>query len=263
VLSRAESYRNSLAKEFVAVPGMAKFYQQLDTALNTLSSSKAADKKFAFPPPKSNTLFVYLTASPIFLADQLYNFFNTSGFLIGPMLMANTALYDVIEMHKLSDLVEYKVGKAKPLLQDFPDKNWVMVGDSGQMDPVVYATLYRDLKGIPQPNAGESTPAAKNAAKKICIYIRAVSGVDATKEAQRNDPRRFVQDFVGVPPENWVVFSDASELAKVDPTKGCYPPGVTNPMPKKAEALKAEAALQEEQEEQTSSFWLTLSDIIL
>jgi len=240
-LSKSESFINTFAKEFHEIPGMPGFYQHLSTVLNTLPQQKGS---FGFAPPTSNVLFTYLSASPIFIADPLTAFIKKAGFPTGALILENALIYNPLEMSRIRDLLTYKVDKAQQLLKDFSEKNWVFVGDSGQMDPAVYANLYLQL--------------SKNPNKKICIYIRAVSGVQKDKEAIRNDPRRFMTDFRGVPPAKWVVFDKPSDLDGVDPNKDCYPPGKSNPIPEEAAKLAVqdaiqEAALQEMRENQWSS----------
>jgi len=215
VLSKDETFRTTFAKDFYAVPGMADFYQHLSKVLNTLPPQETSS---GFHTPTSNVLFAYLSASPIFIADLLVNFMKKSGFPTGALITANTLIFNIVKMSKLRDLLTYKTGKAQQLLKDFSQKNWIFVGDSGQMDPTVYATLYKQLSRDPN--------------KKICIYIRAVSGVNADREKIRNRPRRFIKAFDGVPHDKWVVFRDPKELEGVDPNKSCYPADQTNPHPK-------------------------------
>jgi len=244
ILSSAETFRTTFAKDFYAVPGMADFYQHLSKVLSTLPQQKGS---FGFAPPTSNVLFTYLSASPIFITDFLADFIKKSEFPTGALIMENALIYNPLEMSRIRDLLTYKVDKAQQLLKDFSEKNWVMVGDSGQMDPAVYATLYKQI--------------SKDANRKICIYIRAVPMVDnPSKVKLRNDPRRFMQDFDGIPPEKWVVFKDPKELEGVDPNKECYPAGKTNPIPKQAEELAKEAALEADQDMNENQWGSILSD---
>jgi len=154
-------------------------------------------------------------------------------------------------------------------MQTFPEKNWVMVGDSGQMDPVVYATLYKQLMGIVD---GAREVSKIDASKDVhgiplpptssrqppCIYIRMVKGFDAEAEKNLNCAGRFMKDLAGVNPEHWMVFSDPKELEGIDPTKSCYPPGKKNEMPAKASIERLQSTFKHTQP-MVQSMWLPLS----
>lgn len=231
ILDTKETLWNTFIRPFSPIKGMAQAYQSLRERINPL--------------------FVYCSASPIVIWQQLFDFLRNEQFPIGPMLMAQTTAYNFGKLMALKDLKGYKVEQARELRKRLPLKKWIMIGDSGQMDPAAYATIYAEMMNITQPASWLNLPSlgAARSSGKACIYIRAVSGVNAKSELLKNDPVRFMEDFRGIPSEDWMVFSDASELQGIDPRVSCYPPGKTNPIPAKARQLWEErGALQREVE---------------
>ena len=79
------------------------------------------------------------------------------------------------------------------ILGDFPDRRFVLVGDSGEQDPEIYAALAR-----------------KHPGQIVCILVRSVDG------STREDPR-FGAAFEGIPGDRWRVFGAAGELGEVLP----------------------------------------------
>jgi len=218
VLDPRSAFQHTFTKPFEPVPLMPDVFVKLSTLLAT---------------DTAKPLFVYLTQSPIFLLKHVQEFLGKF-FPKGPILMAETTIDQLGALLKLKDVVAYKVGKGSKVVKDFSSKSWALFGDSGQMDPTVYATLYKDIVA---------------AGNKACIYIRAVSGVDPAKEAVRNSPIRFATDFKDVPKENWVIFNDAKELMNIDPRKACYPPGKVNEVVDAAAKIEADVAKKAQEAE--------------
>ena len=74
------------------------------------------------------------------------------------------------------------------ILRDFPDRRFILVGDSGQKDPEIYADLAR-----------------QNASQVAAILIR-----DLKNEGPQ--AARFASCFDGLPVNCWQVFSDPDEI---------------------------------------------------
>jgi len=108
-----------------------------------------------------------------------------------------------------NDRATFKEARVRELLLQYPGRKFVLVGDSGELDAHVYATLARA-----HPD------------QVVKIAIRQVS------PAHPVDP----EVFRGVPPEVWQVFSDPDEVS-LPPA----PPGPLDAFLRPAEGLSGQA----------------------
>jgi len=92
----------------------------------------------------------------------------------------------------------------KPILQRYPRRRFVFVGDSGEKDPEVYGALARQYPG-----------------QVLHILIRAVDG-------ETPDAARFRTAFEGLPRERWTVFTRVADLEAANlPEMLRMPPATT------------------------------------
>jgi phosphatidate phosphatase APP1 len=89
------------------------------------------------------------------------------------------------------DPVRYKLAIIEPLLQAFPRRSFVLVGDSGEKDPEVYGIVARRYPIQVQQ-----------------IYIRDMTGEPA-------DHSRYQAAFRGFPAARWRLFRDPSQLGGI------------------------------------------------
>lgn len=80
------------------------------------------------------TSFHYVSKSPPELYDMLLNFLETHGFPRGTI-----QLCPLISKGRKN----FKMESIEALLQEFPERNFVLVGDSGEKDPEIYAEVLR------------------------------------------------------------------------------------------------------------------------
>jgi phosphatidate phosphatase APP1 len=132
--------------------------------------------------------FHYVSASPWQLYDVLAAFIRDAGYPLGSMHMKLFRWKDASFWSLFQSPIEYKQPILSGLLAQFPRRKFVLVGDSGEKDPEVYAAVYRVYRH-----------------QIVGIYIR-----DVTGEA-RDDPR-YATAFAGVPPEVWTIFTDPATL---------------------------------------------------
>lgn len=100
----------------VAVPGMARLYQQ-------------------FLQLHPNAPVIYISTGSWTTVPFLKRFMQRHGFPIGPMLLTDfgptqNSWFRNGQMHKRRALAE--------IARDFPNITWLLVGDNGQHDPVIY-----------------------------------------------------------------------------------------------------------------------------
>jgi phosphatidate phosphatase APP1 len=114
--------RNSFLREFKAVDGMAKMYQQL--------ASRGAT-------------FHYVSASPWQLYPPLSEFMAKDSFPAGSFHMKYFRLKDRSALQMLASQNKYKPAVIEKILADFPKRRFILVGDSGEQDPEIYGELAR------------------------------------------------------------------------------------------------------------------------
>ncbi|MBS0450247.1 MAG: App1 family protein [Proteobacteria bacterium] len=163
VLEQQQMLLNTFARPFKAVPGMAQHYGAL--ARNP------------------QTRFHYLSSSPIQLLPPLLGFLQDAGFPPGSMhLRESTTLRTLIpgegesRAHKLAGIAR--------LMEDFPERRFLLVGDSGELDPEIYGEVAR-----------------KQGSRIEGIVIRDVT-------AQGRDAARYAAAFEGVDPATWHILRD-------------------------------------------------------
>jgi hypothetical protein len=164
--------RRTFLQPFEAVPGMAEVYRGWAT---------------------NGAQFHYVSASPWQLHLPLLEFTRTNGFVPGSWHMKQWRLKDRTYRSIFENPENYKVETIAPLLRQFPQRRFVLVGDSGERDPEAYATLAREF------------PAQVKA-----IFIRDVTG-------QGSDAERYRTNFTGLPRELWRVFKEPSDIAPLLP----------------------------------------------
>ena len=120
----------------VAFPGVAAFYAALHAEVNP---------------------FFYVSSSPWNLHEFLEDFMSLKGIVAGPMLLRDFG----IDRDKLvaGPHMDHKLGAIRSVLDRNPTLSFVLIGDSGQKDPEVYARIVEAYPG-----------------RVLAVYIRDVSG---------------------------------------------------------------------------------------
>jgi hypothetical protein len=158
---------NTFLREFEAVPGMAGVY----------ATWAAAGARFH-----------YVSASPWQLYTAQSAFVRSAGFPAGSFHLKRFRWQDSSVSNLFASPLVLKLNAIEPILSAFPQRRFVLVGDSGEKDPEVYGTLAR-----------------RHPQQVVRIIIRDVTG-------ERADAARFQKAFAGVPQERWTIFRKAEEL---------------------------------------------------
>ncbi len=166
VTDRRELLLNTFARPFAAAPGMAARYRDL-----------------AREPA---TRFHYVSSSPLQLLPPLARFLDASGFPAGSMHLRETTSLRRL-FGKGTDSRTHKLTTIRALLADFPRRRFVLVGDSGEHDPEIYADIARAHPG-----------------QVIAIGIRDVTG-------EPRDAARYRATFAGLDEGLWSVFSSVAD----------------------------------------------------
>ena len=101
------------------VPGMAALYQQLRAA-------------------HPDAPFVYLSTGPWNVAQALEQFLDRHGYPPGPLLLTD---WGPTTQGWFRSGQEHKRRSLRRLLEEFPQTDWLLIGDDGQHDPQLYAEL--------------------------------------------------------------------------------------------------------------------------
>jgi len=165
-----EVIENTFLKPYRPVPGMAKLYQRW---------------------AQQGAIIHFISASPWQLYAPLTEFTNEHGFPDVTFHLKTFYWKDSRFLSLFADPLEYKLGVVEPVIESFPQRQFILVGDSGEKDPEAYGTLAR-----------------KYPDRVVFILIRAI-------ENESPDAVRFQTAFEGVPRQRWHVFVDADELANV------------------------------------------------
>lgn len=167
VRNRKELLANTFVREFRPVDGMAAAYRRWAEA---------------------GAQFHYVSASPWQLFQPLVEFTRAAGFPDGVFHLKRVRLKDSSLFDLFADPFALKLAVIERLIQDFPQRRFILVGDSGEKDPEVYAELARRFRG-----------------QILRVYIR-----DVTDEAA--EAPRYRAAFRDVPPDQWQLFQDPAAL---------------------------------------------------
>jgi hypothetical protein len=126
VQDRRELLLNTFARPFAAIPGMAARFRALA----------------AIP----GTHFHYVSASPLQLYPALEAFLVEAGFPEGSLHLRETTSWRSL-LSAGSGSRGHKRAAISRLLRDSPDRRFLLVGDSGEQDPEIYAEVARAHPG--------------------------------------------------------------------------------------------------------------------
>ncbi|MDO4725290.1 MAG: DUF2183 domain-containing protein [Comamonadaceae bacterium] len=137
--------RNTFLAPFEAVPGMATWLRQMQAA-----GAQAG----------RNVELHYLSSSPVQLLEPLQDFLQAYGFPGGCLLLRESTAWSRL-IPGAQDSQRHKLAHLQRLMARFPGRRFVLIGDSGEADPEIYAQaasghpqqvaaiLIRDVTGEP------------------------------------------------------------------------------------------------------------------
>ena len=179
VANRRELLANTFVREFFAVPGMDAVFRRWR---------------------EEATAFHYVSASPWQLCDCLTGFLRAEGLPAGSLHLKLFRLKDSTPLGRFPSRKRSKRRAIEQIMADFPGRRFLLVGDSGDRDPEVYATIARRQ---PDRVAG--------------VVIRRVAG------PHRASPKRFARIERRLPPGMLRLFTEADELVRAEPAAGGEP----------------------------------------
>ncbi|HVH22777.1 MAG TPA: phosphatase domain-containing protein [Pseudonocardia sp.] len=155
-----------------------------------LPGAAALYRAFVNSNPGPRRPVFYVSTSPWNLHEMLLQFVSMRGFPLGPLLLtdwgpSHAGLFRI-------GAQAHKVGLVRRLLAEHPKLKLVLIGDSGQEDPEIYATIARE-----SPD------------RIAAIYIRHTTGVDLGRNAQVDRLAAEITAF-GVP---MLAADDSAQIA--------------------------------------------------
>ena len=122
VRDRRELLANTLLRTFRAVEGMPDLYRKWEAA---------------------GVAFHYVSSSPWQLSNCLRDFLNDSEIPLGSLHLKLFRLQDSTPLGRLTSRKRSKRRTIERILADFPKRRFLLVGDSGERDPELYAAIAR------------------------------------------------------------------------------------------------------------------------
>jgi len=184
--------------------GVAAFYKSLQLGRNG----------------KRNNPFFYVSSSPWNLYDLLHDFLDINEIPAGPLLLRDIG----IETNKLfkSDHMGHKFKEIENILVTYPQLNFVLIGDSGQEDPVIYREVVK-----------------KYSTRILAIYIRDVQlperakiAVEISEELKKGKVEMLLVENTVLAAEHaartGLIFSDALPAIEEDKEKDKRTPAADN-----------------------------------
>ncbi|MDB5961724.1 MAG: hypothetical protein JWP59_3018, partial [Massilia sp.] len=94
-------------------------------------------------PGAGNPLF-YVSSSPWHLFGHLVEFLRAQGLPLGPLMLRELGLKQLL---KLNQHGNHKLEKIEHILATYPTLPFILIGDSGEQDPEIYAEVVRRHPG--------------------------------------------------------------------------------------------------------------------
>ena len=167
VTDRKRLMEQTFLRDFVAAPGMAERYQ-------TWSAQDVS--------------YHYVSSSPWQLYSPLQEFLDEAGFPWATFSLKTVRFRDSTLFDLFKKGTETKPLAIEAILDRYPHRRFVLVGDSGEQDPEVYADILR-----------------KRPAQVLGVCIRNVTG-------ESPDGKRFSDVFEGLDRSRWQLFEDPQGL---------------------------------------------------
>jgi len=158
---------NTFLKPFLAAPDMALAYDRLAAA---------------------GAVFHYVSSSPWQLYPALKAFMVEAGFPRGSFHLRKFRVKDESLFNLFKSSRETKPPVIEDLLSAFPKRGFILIGDSGEVDPEIYGAIARDHPGQIRH-----------------IYIRKVT-------SEMADDVRYLAAFAGLPASLWTLFDHAAAI---------------------------------------------------
>jgi len=168
--NKRELLANTFLRSFRSIEGMPELFQRL---------------------ARPDVNFHYISATPWQMYLAVAGFLADHNFPEGSIHLRKFALKDATILKKIFPAYKKKRKVIESLMTRFPERKFLLIGDTGEKDPELYGEIAR-----------------KYPTQTLGICVRNVS-VDAA------DSLRYRRAFSQVPSEKWIVYEDALRLEEV------------------------------------------------
>lgn len=165
VLDKEKLIQNIFFKEYKTTPGMPEYFRNLS---------------------EQGAFFHYVSASPWQLYPSLKPFMELH-YPKGTFSLRHFRITDSSFIKFFLSSQDYKIETIRNIIQRYPQHRFVLIGDSGEKDPEVYAQIYSEFSDSIQK-----------------ILIRKVSDSDLSDD-------RMSTIFKKAPKEKWLLFDKPDE----------------------------------------------------
>lgn len=168
VPDRRDLFHNTFARKFSPIPGMAELYRECI---------------------HQGAAFHFVSGSPWQLFEPLSEFFREHEFPLGSFHLKTFRIRDTArKIRGPTPQTAYKRAALEPILQTFPQRKFVLIGDSGEQDPVVYGQFLRE-----RPE------------QILAVFIRALRD-------DRPEDARLQRAFADCPADRWRMYRSPEEI---------------------------------------------------
>jgi hypothetical protein len=127
VLQKQTLIRRTFLEEFEAVPGMSQLFRSWKE--------------------QHNAVFHFVSSSPWQLYQELAVFMEREGFPEASFHLKSIRLKDSSILSLFADPMISKITRISSIIENYPMRKFVLVGDTGEKDPEVYGELCRRYPG--------------------------------------------------------------------------------------------------------------------
>jgi phosphatidate phosphatase APP1 len=170
VICKRTLLTNTFLRPFETIPGMASVFRRWWAA---------------------GAAFHYVSSSPWQLYEHLAHHLAVEGFPTGSFHLRHFRLRDHLMRRLMLMRRSGKLSVIRRIVRRFPERRFLLVGDSGEHDPEIYGALAR-----------------RHSRQIAGIFIREI-------DRQQSHERRFAKAFRDVDPALVTLYRDAGELAEV------------------------------------------------
>ncbi|MBI1345954.1 DUF2183 domain-containing protein [bacterium] len=168
VPNRRDLFHNTFVRDFVPIDGMPQLYRDCASV---------------------GVAFHYVSGSPWQLYEPLSEFWLHQGYPAGSFHLKRFRLRESArKLRSMSPQQAHKQAAIEPILQAFPRRQFVLIGDSGEQDPEIYAHFLRT-----RPDQVRQ------------VFIRAVRGLSV-------DQPRLAETFRDLPPDRWSLYESSETI---------------------------------------------------
>jgi len=171
VSDHRQLFDNTFFRDFRAVEGMPELYRSLAVGGARLH---------------------FVSSSPWQLYDPLAEFIETAGFPWATLDLKVVRFRDETLLNFFKKGTETKPAQIEPILQSYPERKFVLIGDSGEQDPEVYGDITR-----------------RYPAQIQMVLIRNADDSNAGDQ-------RYKIAFEGIPRGRWQLFDDPADISAGD-----------------------------------------------